>query len=145
MLKRRKNKIPVNPELRLAEIELQLEVVRKEIDEKEQNEPPYDMDDPAGSLDRFQEYMKPEWELEAKLGREKRILMTPEFSDLSDYGDVMSLKNWLECVKGGGFIDYDGYGNYVKDGKESDIMIYPSDVKHNSVRKDFDTIIWFNR
>ena len=79
--------------------------------------------------------------LETKLRMEKE----PVFSELPDYGDVMSLKDFIENVKCGGFIDYDGYGNYVKDGKETDIEIYPSDVKKGNIRKDFDTIIWFNR
>jgi len=79
--------------------------------------------------------------LETKLRMEK----TPEFSKLSDFGSVMTLADFIENVKCGGFIDYDGYGHYVKDGKESDIEIYPSDVKKGNIRKDFDTIIWFNR
>ena len=69
----------------------------------------------------------------------------PVFDELSDYGDVMPLTAFIECVKDGGFIDYDGFGYYVRDGKESDIMIHPSDIKRGNVRKDFDTIIWFNR
>ena len=143
--KRRKYKPPVDPELRLAEIEVQLEAVRKEICEKEQNDP-YLHTDPATSWTNFCKYMKPEWDRQAKLDREKRLLMTPEFErDVPDYGDVMSLKDFIECCKDGGFIDYDGSGTYAKDGKLSNISIFPSDVKHNSVRKDFDTIIWFNR
>lgn len=71
--------------------------------------------------------------------------MPYELSELSDYGDVMSLESFIECVKDGGFIDYDGFGYYVKDGKESNVMIIPSDVKRKRIRTDFDTVIWFNR
>jgi len=71
--------------------------------------------------------------------------MDYNLEDLPTYGDVMPLTEFIENVECGGFIDYDGSGNYVKDGKMSNITIYPSDVKHNMVRKDFDTIIWFNR
>ena len=72
--------------------------------------------------------------------------MLPVFeNEIPDYGDVMPLKEFIECCKSGGFIDYDGSGSYVKDGKESNISIYPSDVKFNSIRTDFDTIIWYNR
>jgi hypothetical protein len=123
---------------RLQEIEKELEVVRKQIRQMELN-------DPCGGWDEFCIYMKPVWNKQAKLDREKRMLITPEFSDLSDFGDVMSLDHFIECVKCGGFIDYDGFGNYVRDDKESNIEIYPSDIKHGAVRKDFDTIIWFNR
>jgi len=148
MFKRRKyitNKISVNPELRLAEIEIELEAIQKETEEKEASQPPYDPDDPQGSWNGYCAHMDDVWKRSAKLDREKRMLITPEFEELSDYGDVMSLEDFIENVKDGGFIDYDGHGRYVKDGKESDILIYPSDVQHNSVRKDFDTIIWFNR
>lgn len=96
----------------------------------------------------YQDYLKM-CELERKkidaLSREKRLLMTPTFSDVSDFGDMMPLKEFIDCVNDGGFIDYDGYGHYVKNNQQSDIIIYPSDVKNNSIRKDFDTIIWFNR
>jgi hypothetical protein len=132
-------------EKRLKEIEVELEKVHEEIEELEKTEPPYDPDNPAESFEKYKAHMKPGWNKQRKLGREKRMLMTPEFKELSTYGDVMTLKHWLECVNSGGFIDYDGSGNYVRDGKESNISIYPSDVRHNSIRNDFDTIIWFNR
>jgi len=146
MLKRRrKYKPPVDPKVRLAEIEVELEQVYEEIDELEKTEPPYDSNDMGGSWEKYKAHMKPAWDKQAKLGREKRMLMTPEFDELSEYGDVMSLEHFFDCVKGGGFIDYDGFGRYVRDGKESNIDIYPSDIQHKSVRDDFDTIIWFNR
>ena len=125
-------------ELRLLELDIEIELKRTEISMKEE-------EDPTDSWEEFCEYMKPEWDELAKLDRERRMLMTPEFDVLPDYGDVMSLEHWLECVAEGGFIDYDGHGYYVRDGKESNIMLHPSDVKHNSVRKDFDTIIWYNK
>jgi hypothetical protein len=97
----------------------------------------------------FEEYWKhvqqPERNKIYKLDREKRMIMPYELHEIPSYGDVMSLKDFIECVNDGGFIDYDGHGYYVKDDKESNIMIVPSDVKYNSVRKDFDTIVWFNR
>jgi len=135
----------MDKEKRLAEIEVELEEVYEEIEALEKSEPPYDENDPQGSWEKYRAHMKPAWRKEAKLGREKRMLMTPEFDELSDFGDVMSLEHFLECVNEGGFIDYDGFGRYVRDGKESNIEIYPSDIQHKSVRDDFDTIIWFNR
>ena len=71
--------------------------------------------------------------------------MTPEFRDLSDVGDVMSLEDFVMNVKDGGFIDYDGSGRYVRDGKESNISIYPSDIRYDSVRDDFDSVAWYNK
>lgn len=48
-------------------------------------------------------------------------------------------------MKSGGFIDYDGSGNYARDGKMSNISIYPSDVNRKAIRRDFDTVVWFNK
>jgi hypothetical protein len=129
----------MNTEKRLQKIEEQLEAIRKQIREMELN-------DPCGGWDEFCMYMKPVWNKQAKLDREKRMLMTPEFErDIPNYGDVMSLKEFINCVEEGGFIDYDGFGTYVRDGKVSNIDIHPSDVKHKAIRKDFDTVIWFNK
>ena len=136
-------------EIRLQELKNEIELVNQAISLKEQ-------DDPTINYNEFCEYMKPEWDALGKLDREQRMLMIPEFDVLPDYGkldfdvlpdygDIMSLKNWLECVADGGFIDYDGHGYYVKNGKESNIMLHPSDVRYDSIRDDFDTMIWYNR
>ena len=79
------------------------------------------------------------------LYKKDRQLKSYILFDLPEYGTVMSLKDFIDNVNDGGFIDYDGHGRYVKDKKMTDIMIYPSDVKSGYIRKNFDTIIWFNR
>ena len=81
----------------------------------------------------------------SKLKTQERMERKPTFTAIPDYGDVMTLKDFIDNVKSGGFIDYDGSGNYVKDDKMSDIQIFPSDVKKGNIRKDFDKIVWFNR
>lgn len=96
----------------------------------------------------WEEYCKmrePETKELSILSRELRLIKKPEYSELPKFGDTMELRHFISNVNNGGFIDYDGYGHYVKGGKMSDIHIYPSDVKHDKVRKDFDTIVWFNR
>ena len=125
----------------MNELELQKEIekVENEIEKKFENW------NYKKSYDEYFEYVRPEQEKLAELSRKLRLIRSYKLSELSDFGDVMSLKHFIECVDCGGFIDYDGFGYYVKDNQESDIEIYPSDVKHNMVRKDFDTIIWFNR
>ena len=59
--------------------------------------------------------------------------------------DVMTIKEFTNAVKSGIFIDTDGYGRYVKDNKKTNIEILPSDVKYQAIRKDFNTIVWFNK
>ena len=73
------------------------------------------------------------------------MLLVPKFTELSDYGHLFTLKEFCECVESGGFIDYDGWGNYVRDNMESDIMIKPSDIRHKMVRTDFTHVMWYNR
>jgi hypothetical protein len=57
----------------------------------------------------------------------------------------MTVEQFIEDVKSGCLIDYDGWGYYVKDNKRTNIMVFPSDVKYNAIRKEFDTIVWFNK
>lgn len=100
---------------------------------------------PGLNFDEFDDFMEESNHKVARISREYRMVKTPEYHELSDFGDVMSLNDFIDNVKDGWFIDYDGFGRYVKDGMESDIEIYPSDIDRGSIRKDFDTIVWFNR
>ena len=80
-----------------------------------------------------------------KLRLKFRMERKPILSPLPDYGDVMTLVDFIETVEMGGFIDYDGYGHYIHEDQETDIEIYPSDVKKGNLRKEFKSIIWYNR
>ena len=102
--------------------------------------------DPQQDWNNYLEFLKPESTELTKLTKQRKLLVEPEYDDVPDYGDVMSLTDFLECVECGGFIDYDGFGHYVKDGKEvCNIDVRPSDVEAGTIRKDFDTIVWFNK
>jgi hypothetical protein len=80
------------------------------------------------------------------LDRELRMILPYELMDKIDAADdVMTIKEFINAVKSGIFIDTDGYGRYVKDGKKTNIEILPSDVKFQAIRKDFNTIVWFNK
>ena len=57
----------------------------------------------------------------------------------------MTLKEFIKCVKGGLFIDYDGYGVYATKKGYTDIIIRPSDVLHNRHKVEYPYICWFNR
>lgn len=94
----------------------------------------------------YLEFREPESTELISLEKQRKLLVEPEYDEVPDYGDVMSLSDFIECVKDGGFIDYDGFGHYVKDGKEvCNIDVRPSDVEAGTIRGEFDTIIWFNR
>jgi len=104
------------------------------------NEAPENMD-----FIEFNKYMNKTGDVLSEISRELRLREEPTFSELDNTGDVMSLKDFIDFCECGGFIDHDGFGYYVRDGKMSDIKIFPSDIKHNKYRKDFDTIVWYNK
>lgn len=81
----------------------------------------------------------------AYIDRTIRLNMEPKFDAIPDYGDRMTLADFIASVKAGAFIDYDGFGRYARDGQESNIEIHPSDVKHDAIRPDFTEIVWYNR
>ena len=136
---------------RLQEIEAEVEKLEAILTEKEKDwwkqlDIHKELD--LSSNESYSAYLKmrePEVKRLCELDREQRMIMPYELKKLPDYGDVMPLKDFLDCVKSGGFIDYDGFGYYVKDNQETDIMIHPSDLHYKAIRKDFDTIVWFNR
>ena len=100
---------------------------------------------PNMGFDEFESYMSVTGDVLNELDSQMRMIQPPEYSELPDYGEVMSLDEFISNCNDGGFIDYDGSGNYVKDGKKSNITIYHSDVKNGNIRNDFDSVIWFNR
>jgi hypothetical protein len=120
-------------------LESEIEKVR-ELDSERFKNAPENM-----NFQEFQTYMSETSDKLSELSRELRLIIEPTYSELPNYGTVMSMQEFIECVESGGFIDYDGFGHYVKDGKESNIVIYPSDVLLKKIRTDFDTIIWYNR
>lgn len=121
------------------ELEIDLEKASEEYDEKFANMPL------NLSYPEFQEYLKDVSDKYNSISKSYRLIKTPNYEEIPTYGTLMSLNEFVDCCKSGGFIDYDGSGNYVKNGQMSNITILPSDVKLNMVRKDFDQIIWFNR
>jgi hypothetical protein len=63
---------------------------------------------------------------------------------LPDYGDLMTVDDFKEACGVGAFIDYDGYGHPVKDGKMSrEVDVLPS--KRDKIPKDATHVMWFNK
>lgn len=144
----------MNTEERIKEIDAkiaELRIIVKEKDkkwfedlvEKRANSSP--VFDFKSEFDEYQEYLNPENDIIGKLSDERRMIQSYELSPLPTYGDVMSMKDFIESCESGCFIDYDGHGNYVKDGMMTNIGIFPSDIDNGNIRKEFDTMIWFNR
>lgn len=102
-------------------------------------------DDIQGSWDAYQEFLAPLRKKASPLYRRQRYIMPYTLDVPPDYGDKMSLEDFKKYCEFGGFIDYDGFGHYMKDGFETSITIYPSDFKKGNIRKEFKEIIWYNR
>ena len=59
--------------------------------------------------------------------------------------DVYTIMEFNENCECGGFIDYDGFGYPVKEGKaDPTISVYPS-TRHKVIPKDATHVMWFNR
>jgi len=97
------------------------------------------------SWDEYQNAAKQYIKAHSAKSRELRTLVVPVMEAIPKYGDHMTLKDFIKNVKSGGFIDYDGSGNYATETQMSDITIYPSDINSGVYRKDFSHIVWFNR
>jgi len=95
--------------------------------------------------DDYMAVAKPYNDAYDKASMELRTLVEPKMKAIPNYGDHMTLEEFIENVNDGGFIDYDGSGHYATETEMSDISIYPSDIEGNSYRKDFTHIVWFNR
>ena len=74
-----------------------------------------------------------------------------KFTETNRYGrgpededDVYTVGEFRACTKSKSFIDYDGHGHPVRDGKcDPDITIIPSCIEEIPV--DATHIVWYNR
>lgn len=60
--------------------------------------------------------------------------LNEEMEDIDEYDDLMTMEHWIDCVKIGGFIDYDGWGYLATDKQKSNIRIFPSSYDENQNR-----------
>jgi hypothetical protein len=59
---------------------------------------------------------------------------------IPDYGDLMTIDDFLEAVRHGAFIDYDGHGNYATETQISEKRIKPSYIQK---RHHHDCIVYY--
>lgn len=74
-----------------------------------------------------------------------------KFSGTNRYGrgpdgedDVYTVAEFLAHVRNRGFIDYDGFGHPVKDGK-ADESVYVKPSRASEIPADATHVVWFNR
>lgn len=125
---------------KIKNLEKELESVRKEYKEF--------FNETFGKTSDFEEYEKlitPYWDKINNIELEIRLLQKSKLDNLSEYGSHITIKDFIEMCQNGYLMDYDGHGYYATDSLESNILIYPSDVTNNKIRKDFSHVIWFNK
>lgn len=91
-------------------------------------------------IDRLSQELTEAWEAEAA---QAESALKPHRS----LGDIMTVKEWLDAVESGGFIDYDGHGSLATEGGYSSVNISPSDITVLKVKiPSWCThIVWYNR
>lgn len=74
---------------------------------------------------------------------------------IPEYGDLMTIERFSDCVKSGSFIDYDGYGYWATETQCSSLSVKPSQFYKSKkicgkdisdLKPEWAThIVWFNR
>ena len=71
--------------------------------------------------------------------------METVLEDFDDYGDLMTMEDFVETCKSRCFINYDGFGKYATSTKVSNHTIRPSDVITGRLLHGFTHVVWYNR
>jgi len=64
---------------------------------------------------------------------------------IPEYGDHMTIGQWIDQVLLGMFVNYDGHGKYATHDEMSDIIVVPSDVREGKIDFNWTHIVWFNK
>lgn len=73
------------------------------------------------------------------------MIKTRGLKPIPDYGAHMTMEEWINDVRAGGLIDYDGTGYYATRHGISDIKVVPSDVAKGLVDRSWSHVMWFNK
>ena len=75
-----------------------------------------------------------------------KFTVTGKYGNVPDgEDDVYTLEEFKDFCDSGAFIDYDGYGNPVKDNKADTKIILQPSYWESVIPKDATHIIWYNR
>lgn len=99
----------------------------------------------ADSYDEYCNILHPFYDRLAYYEKKIKAIRPVELKPLSEYGHLMTLEEFVECVSDGGFIDYDGFGHYVIDNQETNVEVHPSEIAEGNIRNEFTHVMWFNR
>ena len=65
--------------------------------------------------------------------------------DIPDYGDHMTLEDFVSNVDNGLFTDDDGHGYYANVKQISTERVIPSDVIEHKLLEGWTHVVWFNK
>ena len=68
-----------------------------------------------------------------------------QLSPIPNECDLMTLQEFIDSVKDGLFVDYDGHGRYANSMMMSPELIYPSDVIKGVILEGWTHVAWFNK
>lgn len=69
----------------------------------------------------------------------------PDMSPLPEYGDLMTIEEFVDGVEHGLFTDDDGKGFYATEDEMTDIEVPISDVREGIYGHRWTHVIWFNK
>lgn len=78
----------------------------------------------------------------ASVGRYKKQF---RFEPIPDYGDHMTLQDWISACDCGGFIDYDGHGDLATADQCSNFQISPSERHLVKIPEWATHVVWYNK
>jgi len=64
---------------------------------------------------------------------------------LPDYGDHMTIDNFIRACKSGMFVDYDGHGVYATRTEMTTLIVHPSDIIKGNIDRRWTYVVWFNK
>lgn len=74
--------------------------------------------------------------------------MEEKMVPIPDYGDHMTMEEFIGYVEDGGFMDHDGHGHYATEIEmlqEPYIDILPSTTIDGRIDKKWTHVVWFNK
>jgi len=62
-----------------------------------------------------------------------------------EFGELLILKDFINCCKSGALIDSDGWGEYATATMVSNIRVKPSDYNSGKLKMQHTHVLWYNR
>lgn len=109
-----------------------------------------ELQDKAFNLPTIEQYINEcarIWQLKKPLLFQKYQLTDVVFEDEIEYGDLMTLADFIDYCTSGGFIDDDGNGSYANSTHESNIPAIPSMISKGMIinNPQLTHVVWYNR